>query len=86
MAEKSFKYYEFLQYHSMQLWVCDCMFVCVLRERETWDFVISNSRMNQLSNGTLEISNVSYNDTGLYTCSVGEDKLSITAELEVLSE
>ncbi|XP_017343334.1 neural cell adhesion molecule L1.2 isoform X2 [Ictalurus punctatus] len=54
-------------------------------ERETWDFVISNSRMNQLSNGTLEISNVSYNDTGLYTCSVGEDKLSITAELEVLN-
>ncbi|KAI5612172.1 neural cell adhesion molecule L1.2 isoform X1 [Silurus asotus] len=51
---------------------------------ETWDFVMSNSRMNQLSNGTLEISNVSHNDTGLYTCSVGEN-LSITAELEVLN-
>ncbi|KAB5546132.1 hypothetical protein PHYPO_G00068610 [Pangasianodon hypophthalmus] len=54
-------------------------------EGETWDSVMSNSRMNQLSNGTLEISNVSHNDTGVYTCSVGEDKLTITAELEVLN-
>ncbi|XP_060794489.1 neural cell adhesion molecule L1.2 isoform X2 [Neoarius graeffei] len=53
-------------------------------EKETWDAVMSNSRMNQLSSGTLEISNVSHNDSGLYTCSVGEDKISITAELEVL--
>lgn len=48
---------------------------------------MSNSRMNQLSNGTLEINDVSHNDTGLYNCSVvGDDKLAITAELEVLSE
>lgn len=64
----------------------DCLFVCILREKETWDAVMSNSRMNQLSSGTLEISNVSHNDSGLYTCSVGEDKISITAELEVLGE
>ncbi|KAK2825500.1 hypothetical protein Q7C36_019427 [Tachysurus vachellii] len=54
-------------------------------EGESWDPVMSNPRMNQLSNGTLEISNVSHNDTGLYTCSVVGDKLSITAELEVLN-
>ncbi|KAM9445583.1 neural cell adhesion molecule L1.2 isoform 2-T2 [Clarias gariepinus] len=54
-------------------------------EGETWDSVMSNSRLNQLINGTLEISNVFQNDTGIYTCSVGEDKLAITAELEVLN-
>ncbi|XP_058265684.1 neural cell adhesion molecule L1.2 isoform X3 [Hemibagrus wyckioides] len=54
-------------------------------ESETWDSVMSNSRMNQLSNGTLEISDVSHNDTGIYTCSVVGDKLAITAELEVLN-
>ncbi|XP_047662765.1 neural cell adhesion molecule L1.2 isoform X2 [Tachysurus fulvidraco] len=54
-------------------------------EDETWEPVMSNPRMNQLGNGTLEISNVFHNDTGLYTCSVVGHKLSITAELEVLN-
>lgn len=72
------------QYGGVSEGLCVC--VRILREGQTWDAVMSNSRMNQLSNGTLEISNVSRNDTGLYTCSVGKDKLTITAELEVLSE
>lgn len=62
------------------------MCVCVLRKFESLDYVMSDPRMNQLSNGTLEINNVSHNDTGLYTCLVGDDKLFISAELEILSE
>ncbi|XP_035378184.1 neural cell adhesion molecule L1.2 isoform X1 [Electrophorus electricus] len=54
-------------------------------EGETWDSVMSNPRMTQLSNGTLVIRSVSHSDTGLYTCSVNEAKLTITAELEVLN-
>ncbi|XP_076874618.1 neural cell adhesion molecule L1.2 isoform X2 [Brachyhypopomus gauderio] len=54
-------------------------------EGESWDFVMSNPRMTQLSNGTLLISSVSHSDAGLYTCSVNEAKLTITAELKVLN-
>ncbi|XP_072512524.1 neural cell adhesion molecule L1.2 isoform X2 [Salminus brasiliensis] len=54
-------------------------------EGDSWDSVLSNPRMTQLSNGTLQISNASRNDTGLYTCSVDEAKITITAELEVLN-
>ncbi|XP_036448228.1 neural cell adhesion molecule L1.2 isoform X2 [Colossoma macropomum] len=54
-------------------------------EGESWDSVLTNPRMTVLSNGTLEISDTSHNDTGLYTCSVDEAKITISAELEVLN-
>ncbi|XP_062871773.1 neural cell adhesion molecule L1.2 isoform X2 [Trichomycterus rosablanca] len=50
---------------------------------ESWDSVMSNPRMTQLNNGTLQIHSVSQNDTGMYTCSVNEVELNITAELKV---
>lgn len=82
-AEKtSFSFFS----HSITVCSHECVFVCVLRNFETLEYVMSNPRMNLLGNGTLEINDVSHNDTGLYTCSVGDDKLAITAELEVLSE
>uniref|UniRef100_A0AAR2LAY5 Neural cell adhesion molecule L1 n=1 Tax=Pygocentrus nattereri TaxID=42514 RepID=A0AAR2LAY5_PYGNA len=52
---------------------------------ESWDSVLNNPRMTVLSNGTLQISDTSHNDTGLYTCSVDEAKITISAELEVLN-
>uniref|UniRef100_A0A8B9JBM3 L1 cell adhesion molecule, paralog a n=1 Tax=Astyanax mexicanus TaxID=7994 RepID=A0A8B9JBM3_ASTMX len=54
-------------------------------EDELQETVLKNSRMTQLSNGTLQIINASREDKGSYTCSVKEAKISITAELEVLN-
>ncbi|XP_071380962.1 neural cell adhesion molecule L1.2 [Centroberyx affinis] len=46
--------------------------------------VLSDPRVNPLTNGALQISNVTHDDEGLYTCSVQNTNLSISAELEVL--
>uniref|UniRef100_A0A7N6AME4 Neural cell adhesion molecule L1 n=1 Tax=Anabas testudineus TaxID=64144 RepID=A0A7N6AME4_ANATE len=45
----------------------------------------NNPRVNLLTNGGLEISNVTHDDEGFYTCSVQNTNLSISAELEVLN-
>ncbi|XP_051517191.1 neural cell adhesion molecule L1.1-like [Myxocyprinus asiaticus] len=46
---------------------------------------LSNVRMSQSTNGNLEISDVTEEDGGIYTCSVKHSNLTITAELQVLN-
>uniref|UniRef100_A0A3B3DTK0 Neural cell adhesion molecule L1 n=1 Tax=Oryzias melastigma TaxID=30732 RepID=A0A3B3DTK0_ORYME len=41
--------------------------------------------VNLLTSGALEISNVTFDDKGLYSCNVQNSNLSITAELEVFN-
>lgn len=48
--------------------------------------LLEDPRVNPLTNGSLEISNVTHDDSGVYTCSVPNTNLSVTAVLEVLSE
>uniref|UniRef100_A0A8D3C0C4 Neural cell adhesion molecule L1 n=1 Tax=Scophthalmus maximus TaxID=52904 RepID=A0A8D3C0C4_SCOMX len=50
------------------------------------DSLLADPRVNLLTNGGLEISNVTHDDEGFYTCSVQNTNLSVNAELEVLSE
>uniref|UniRef100_A0A8C5HJB4 Neural cell adhesion molecule L1.1-like n=1 Tax=Gouania willdenowi TaxID=441366 RepID=A0A8C5HJB4_GOUWI len=45
--------------------------------------LLSDPRVSLLTDGTLELSNVSRSDSGIYTCSVTNSNLSITANLEV---
>ncbi|XP_072306289.1 neural cell adhesion molecule L1.1-like [Eucyclogobius newberryi] len=54
----------------------------------TWDKqgaapLLSHSHVSLLTDGTLEVFNVSRDDSGLYTCSVQESNISISARLEV---
>lgn len=59
--------------------------LCVHREGESWGALVANQRMIQLPDGSLQISNASLNDSGQYTCTVNNSKITITAELDVLS-
>lgn len=64
-----------------------CVFGCVFaRESSRTSFLLADPRVNLLTNGGLEISNVTHDDEGFYTCSVQNSNLSVSAELEVLSE
>ncbi|XP_062420529.1 neural cell adhesion molecule L1.2 isoform X2 [Pungitius pungitius] len=47
--------------------------------------LLADPRVNLLTNGVLEISNVTHDDEGFYTCSVQNTNLSVSAELEVLN-
>uniref|UniRef100_A0A3B3DRQ5 Neural cell adhesion molecule L1 n=1 Tax=Oryzias melastigma TaxID=30732 RepID=A0A3B3DRQ5_ORYME len=44
--------------------------------------LLADPRVNLLTSGALEISNVTFDDKGLYSCNVQNSNLSITAELE----
>ncbi|XP_045071264.1 neural cell adhesion molecule L1.1-like isoform X2 [Coregonus clupeaformis] len=61
------------------------------RPQVTWesedlqDLLLSDSRVSQLTNGTLELFNSSREDSGVYTCSITHSNISITAHLEVLN-
>ncbi|XP_051946960.1 neural cell adhesion molecule L1-like [Xyrauchen texanus] len=55
-------------------------------EGESWGALVANPRMSQLSDGSLQISNASLNDSGQYTCTVNNSKITITAELDVLNK
>uniref|UniRef100_A0AAY5EVQ5 Neural cell adhesion molecule L1.1 n=1 Tax=Electrophorus electricus TaxID=8005 RepID=A0AAY5EVQ5_ELEEL len=46
---------------------------------------LSSPKMSQLTNGTLQIVNVSREDTGTYRCSVRHSDLSVTAHLKVMN-
>ncbi|KAK1801615.1 hypothetical protein P4O66_022186 [Electrophorus voltai] len=46
---------------------------------------LSSPKMSQLTNGTLQIVNVSREDTGTYRCSVRHSDLSATAHLKVMN-
>ncbi|XP_044066815.1 neural cell adhesion molecule L1.2 isoform X2 [Siniperca chuatsi] len=47
--------------------------------------LLADPRVNLLTNGGLEIANVTHDDEGFYTCSVQNTNLSVSAELEVLN-
>ncbi|XP_041859024.1 neural cell adhesion molecule L1.2 isoform X2 [Melanotaenia boesemani] len=55
----------------------------VMWERGT--SLLSDPRVNLLINGGLEISNVTHDDKGLYTCYVDNTNLSISVELEIFN-
>ncbi|XP_034151911.1 neural cell adhesion molecule L1.1 isoform X3 [Esox lucius] len=61
------------------------------RPQVTWDtadpqnVLLSDSRVSQLTNGTIELFNASREDVGIYTCSITQSNISITAHLEVLN-
>lgn len=68
-----------------------CLFVCVsvcvpFREGEDTVPLLSDPRISLLTNGTIELTNVSHDDSGTYTCSVKHTNISIIAHLEVFSE
>ncbi|KAK2851368.1 hypothetical protein Q5P01_007644 [Channa striata] len=46
---------------------------------------LADPRVNLLTNGAIEIFNITREDEGLYTCSVQKTNLSVSAELEVLN-
>lgn len=50
------------------------------------DPLLSDPRISLLTNGTLELSDIDHDDSGVYTCSVQHTNISITAHLEVFSE
>ncbi len=47
---------------------------------------LASAKMSQRSDGNLQISDVSEDDSNIYTCSVRHSNRSIRAELEVLSK
>lgn len=54
-------------------------------ESESTSSLLSDPRVNLLTNGGLEISNVTHDDEGLYICSVENTNMSVNAQLEVLN-
>ncbi|XP_071332274.1 neural cell adhesion molecule L1.2 isoform X2 [Trachinotus anak] len=57
----------------------------VIWESGSTSSLLADPRVNLLTNGGLEISNVTHDDEGYYTCSVQNSNLSVSAELEVLN-
>uniref|UniRef100_A0A674MH00 Neural cell adhesion molecule L1 n=1 Tax=Takifugu rubripes TaxID=31033 RepID=A0A674MH00_TAKRU len=47
--------------------------------------LLADPRVNLLTNGGLEIANVSHDDEGIYTCLVQGSNISVNAEVEVLN-
>uniref|UniRef100_A0A3Q4MVS7 L1 cell adhesion molecule, paralog a n=1 Tax=Neolamprologus brichardi TaxID=32507 RepID=A0A3Q4MVS7_NEOBR len=47
--------------------------------------LLADRRVNPLSNGWLEIANVTHGDDGIYTCTVPNSNLSISVELEIFN-
>ncbi|XP_051947701.1 neural cell adhesion molecule L1.1 [Xyrauchen texanus] len=73
-----------------QTTVLECRTFGSPRPSVDWEIVgygpaLSNARMSQSTNGNLEISNVTEDDSGFYKCSVKDSNLTITAELQVLN-
>lgn len=54
-------------------------------ESESMASLLSDPRVNLLTNGGLEISNITDADEGLYTCSVENTNMSVNAQLEILN-
>lgn len=61
-----------------------CLYV-FSREKGAFS-LLTDPRINPLSNGGLEIFNVTNDDQGTYICSVFNSNLSISANLDVFSE
>lgn len=63
--------------------MCVCFFD---RESSSILLPLAEPRVNLLTNGGLEVFNVSHDDEGIYTCSIQNSNVSVSAVLEVLSE
>lgn len=61
-------------------------FICVCRQITNSGPALANAKMSQTSDGNLQISDVSEEDSSMYTCSVRHSNRSISAELVVLSK
>lgn len=57
----------------------------VIWESNRTSNLLADPRVNPLTNGGLEIANVTHDDEGTYTCYVQNSNLSVSAELEVLN-
>ncbi|XP_047234481.1 neural cell adhesion molecule L1.1-like isoform X4 [Girardinichthys multiradiatus] len=55
-------------------------------ERDDMVPLLSDPRVSLFTNGTIEIVNVTHEDQGVYTCSVDNTNISITANLEVFDK
>ncbi|TNM87116.1 hypothetical protein fugu_007346 [Takifugu bimaculatus] len=60
------------------------------KPKVTWEsssisLLLADPRVNLLTNGGLEIANVSHDDEGIYTCLVQGSNISVNAEVEVLN-
>ncbi|KAM7404693.1 hypothetical protein PAMP_012017 [Pampus punctatissimus] len=56
----------------------------IIWESGSTSSLLADPRVNLLTNGGLEITNVTQDDEGFYTCSVQNTNMSVSAELEVL--
>lgn len=65
--------------------MCVCLYL-FHRESSSISLPLADPRVNLLTNGGLEVSNVSHDDEGTYTCSIQNSNVSVNVELEVLSE
>ncbi|XP_029291136.1 neural cell adhesion molecule L1.2 isoform X2 [Cottoperca gobio] len=57
----------------------------VIWESSSTSSLLADPRVNPLTNGALEITNVTHDDEGIYTCIIQNTNLSVNAELEVLN-
>lgn len=55
-------------------------------ESESMPSLVSDPRVNLLTDGGLEISNITHDDEGLFTCSVENTNMSINAQLDILNK
>ncbi|XP_068454677.1 neural cell adhesion molecule L1.2 isoform X2 [Clinocottus analis] len=79
--------YTFIEGHKALL---ECETFGSPKPKVTWESsstssLLDDPRLKPLTNGALEISNVTHDDGGFYTCSVQHTNLSVNAELEVLN-
>ncbi|XP_073731002.1 protein sidekick-2 isoform X8 [Misgurnus anguillicaudatus] len=70
--------------------VLECRTFGSPRPKVDWEIfdsspAVSNAKMSQMANGNLQISNVSQEESGSYTCSVRDSNVTISAVLEVLN-
>ncbi|XP_029995083.1 neural cell adhesion molecule L1.2 isoform X2 [Sphaeramia orbicularis] len=57
----------------------------VIWESSGTSSLLADPRVNVLISGKLEITNVTHDDEGIYTCSVENTNITVSAELEVLN-
>lgn len=56
------------------------------RETEDGETLLQDTRASLMANGTIMLSDVTYEDGGSFSCSVVQSNVSIVAHLEVFSE